>query len=241
MDYLEAIETRISRRTYLDTPIEQTKLQQLNDRIIKYNGEGDLAMVLIPDGSRAFNGLRKSYGMFKNVRTLIVLKGRKEDPNLKEKLGQYGELLVLEATGMGLGTCWVAGTFDRSSPVLDVGEKEEMTCVITVGNIAAEQSLKEKLVRGMTHRKTKPAEAFYQSDIPAPQWFSEGIRSVQKAPSAVNLQPVKFEYKNGIVKAYVEDDRYLTDLGIAKIHFALVTGGTFDLGNPGEYHGTDRK
>lgn len=236
MDYLKAIEERISRRTYLDTQVEPTKLKTLNDSINKYNQEVDLSMELVPDGSKAFNSLRKSYGMFKNVRTLLVLKGKKEDTHLKEKLGQYGELLVLEATGLGLGTCWVAGTFDRSSGVLNVGDKEELACVITVGNIAAEQTFKEKLVRGMTHRKTKAAEELYKSDVPAPQWLITGIQAVQKAPSAVNLQPVKFEYKNGVLTAYVDDDRFLTDLGIAKIHFSLAAGGTFELGNHGEYH-----
>lgn len=236
MDYLKAIDERISRRTYLDTPVEPNKIKTLNDSINKYNQEAELAMELIPDGSKAFNGLRKSYGMFKNVRTIIVLKGKKEDADLKEKLGQYGELLVLEATGMGLGTCWVAGTFDRNNGVLNVGDKEELVCVITVGNIAAEQTFKEKLVRGMTHRKTKAAEELYKSDVPAPQWLLTGIHAVQKAPSAVNLQPVKFEFRNGILTANVEEDRYLTDLGIAKVHFTLAAGGNFELGNHGEYH-----
>lgn len=236
MDYLEAIEQRISRRSYLDTPIDSNKRQQLKDIINKYNEEADLSVILVPDGSKAFNSLRRSYGMFKNVHTLIVLKGKKENPHLKEKLGQYGELIVLEATGMGLGTCWVAGTFDRGSSVFKVGEDEELTCVITVGNIVKDQSFKEKLVRNLTHRKTKPVEDFYTSDVPVPEWFLTGIQSVQRAPSAVNLQPVKFEYKNGDISAFVEDERFLTDLGIAKTHFTLAAGGAFELGNHGKYH-----
>lgn len=235
MDSLEAISTRISRRTYLDTPIEAKKLQQLENLIHKYNKEADLSMALIPDGSDAFNGLRKSYGMFKNIRTIIVLKGKKDDPNIKEKTGQFGEMIVLEATKMGLGTCWVGGTFERDNLVLRASEGEELTCVITIGNIAQDQSFKEKIIRNLTHRKTKPVEAFYEADAAIPQWFLTGIQAVQKAPSAVNLQPVIFDFKKGEVTAFVKEERFLTDLGIAKAHFSLATGGTFAVGNHGKF------
>ncbi len=235
MDYLEAINTRVSRRTYLDTPIEPKKLQQLENLIDQYNKAADLSMALVLDGSSAFNGLRKSYGMFKNVRTLIVLKGKKEDPNLKEKTGYYGEMLVLEATKMGLGTCWVGGTFDRDNAIFKAGKNEELTCVITIGNIETDQSFKEKMIRNLTHRKTKPIEAFYEADTAVPQWFLAGIQAVQKAPSAVNLQPVKVDYKKGVVTAFVKEERSLTDLGIAKAHFSLTAGGTFAFGNRGEF------
>ncbi|MGB8451762.1 MAG: nitroreductase family protein [Anaerocolumna sp.] len=55
-------------------------------------------------------------------------------------------------------------------------------------------------------------------------------------PAAVNKQPVKFEFKNGEISAFVEDERFLIDLGIAKTHFTLAAGGSFELGNHGKYH-----
>lgn len=236
MNNLEAIEQRKSRRSYLDTPVDQIKLNQLHGLIDTYNSEAGLSISLVLDGSRAFNGLSKSYGMFKNVRSLVALKGKKEDSNLKEKLGHYGEMIVLEATKMGLGTCWVGGTFDRKCDIANVKENEELSCVITIGNIAQEQTFRERLVHNIIHRKTKPLDAMYTSDSPVPQWFLDGMKAVQRAPSAMNLQPVKFEYKNGEVSAFVEDNRFLTDLGIAKIHFSLATSGSFELGNHGRHH-----
>lgn len=50
------------------------------------------------DGSSAFRKLRKSYGLFTNVRSLILMKGKKDDKDLKKKIGYYGE-------DLGLGTC----------------------------------------------------------------------------------------------------------------------------------------
>lgn len=50
------------------------------------------------------------------------------------------------------------------------------------------------------------------------------------------MQPVKFEYKNGEVSDYVEENCFLTELEIAKSHFSLAAGGSFEFGNHGKYH-----
>jgi nitroreductase len=236
MDYLEVIEQRRARRSYLETPVDKEKLDHLSSLIKRYNEEADLSITLVLDGTQAFGSFKKSYGMFKNVRSLIALIGKKQDPNQKEKLGYYGELLVLEATNLGLGTCWVGGTFDRGSKFVDIKQDEELVCVIPIGNIGQEKTFKEKLIHKMSHRKSKSIEELFKSDSPIPQWFMDGMKAVQKAPSAFNLQPVKFEYKNGKVTAFVEDTRFLTDLGIAKAHFSLTAGGSFEFGNHGDFH-----
>ena len=70
---------------------------------------------LIIGNGNAFNGFRKSYGMFSGVRNFIALVGGEIDAVALEKLGYFGELLALRCTALGLGTCWVGGTFDRKA------------------------------------------------------------------------------------------------------------------------------
>lgn len=236
MNYIEAINIRRSRRSYLDTPLPDEKLEHLKRLVSRYNAEGNLSIQLVEDGAKAF-GFGKDYGFFSGVRSLFALVGKSDDPNVREKIGHYGELLVLEATRLGLGTCWVGGTFDRSSDAWKVEEDEMLVGVIPFGNVAAENSLREKLIHKLIHRKTKSVKEFYSSDVDAPDWFLKGIRAVQSAPSAINRQPVRFEYKDGVTTAYV--DSYngfgLIDLGIAKLHFSIAAGGAFELGNHGEF------
>lgn len=238
MNSLEAIEKRRSRRTYLKTPIETEKISVIQGLIDEYNYRADLSIKLIADGSEAFNGLKKSYGLFKNVKTIIALGGKSNDIDLFEKIGRYGELLVLEATKMGLGTCWVGGTFDRESNMITMESDETLVCVITIGNIDNE-TLKEKLVHKIAARKTKTLDELYSSDCSVSDWFKSGMEAVQAAPSAKNIQPIKFEYKEGIVSAYIDaTDNYKfypVDLGIAKVHFELAAGGIFEIGNHGKY------
>jgi nitroreductase len=230
-EYLAAIENRKSRRTYTTEPIAQEKTDYLNSLIEKFNKEGSLSIAWIPDGEKAFTTL-KSYGMFKNVKSVIVLKGKHTTEDLYERIGHYGELLVLEATKLGLGTCWIAGTYDKKSNLFPLGEEEELVSLISIGNVLEERSFKEKLIYRTVRRKSRPLETFYTAEGKVPQWFIKGIEAVAKAPSAVNSQRVRFHYsKSGVTasvpKSWATDP---IDLGIAKLHFALATGGKFSFG-----------
>jgi nitroreductase len=234
----EAIFVRKSRRSYLNKKIDEQVLAKLNKLIEHCNDKANLSIELIEDGSDAFNGLHRSYGMFKGVRTIIALKGNKKDKNLKEKLGFYGELLVLKAVSFDLGTCWVGGSFHKNNRLFDLSNDESLVCVITLGYTKPVLSFKEKLIRNSTHGHVKSPEYFYKSDtIPIPHWFSEGIKAVQKAPSAINRQKYTFYYNKGIVSAHTENSAMfdLVDLGIAKVHFSIICGGHFDWGNGGVY------
>lgn len=235
-DYLAAIEKRQSRRTYSPEPIDERAERQLKQRIGQYNREGRLSVSWMDDGGAAFTAM-KSYGIFTNIRSVIVLKGPRSTPDLRERLGYYGELLVLEATAMGLGSCWIAGTFDRNSELFRLDEEEELVSLISVGNIQGAMSFKERLVYRTVGHRRKPLESFYSADSPVPPWFLSGIRAVAKAPSAVNSQRVRFRYSQEKVTASIPGNRETDpiDLGIAKLHFALAAGGVFEFGFHGEF------
>lgn len=230
-----AIENRVSRRKFEKEPITDREKEKIISLIDQLNEASGLTMTFLEDGSGAFQKLRKSYGMFTNIRSLILMKGKKNDKDLKEKVGYYGEDLVLSITDLGLGTCWVGGTFDKDE--LTVKDSEELACVVVVGKVAA-PSLKEKMMRSATHRKVKSMEERIISDQPLPQWVQNGMEAVLLAPSAKNTQKAKFKYENNILSAQIADDYALDliDLGIAKKHFDLEAGGTFELGNGGVFH-----
>lgn len=237
MDLMEAIQVRTSRRTYLETPISEDKVKRLEEKINEVNKPGRLGLKLILKEPSAFNKFRKTYGMFKGVQNYILLIGKTE-PDVKEKLGYYGEQLVLLATRLGLGTCWVGGTFDRSIGSAYLKADETFCGVILLGNVEEEKSWKERLISKVTHRKTKAIEEMMKAEGEVPEWFLSGMKAVQKAPSAVNAQPVTFTYQQGIVSAYASGKlgHEKIDLGIAKLHFEIgAGGGTWELKDKGKY------
>lgn len=234
MTDLEAIELRHSRRGYLDTPINPDSIRSLQGEIDEYNKISGLSIQFVEHGKEAFKGFHLGYGLFSGVQSYIAIVGKKTDNDLLEKAGYYGEKLVLKATGFGLGTCFVGGTFNRNKTSCIIKEDETLAIVITIGNVEEKKGMKENLLYKLAHRGTKAIDQMYVSDSQVPDWFLQGMKAVQKAPSAVNLQPVLLHYQNGTVTAEVKNVSHLqlVDLGIAKLHFEIGSGmGQFELGN----------
>lgn len=234
MDYTKAIELRSSRRTYTDMPIEKTSMERLNNLIALCNSESGLNLQMYVNDNNAFTGLKMSYGLFKNVRNYIALVGKKDDNNLHEKLGYYGEKIVLEATLLNLGTCWVGGTYDKKTCKCEVADDEVLIGIITIGHVPDDRTLKERIIYSLIHRKTKEIKDMLSSDTEIPKWMLKAMKAVQRAPSAINMQPVRFEYKNGQLSANIirNNGFELIDLGIAKLHFEIGSSniGKWELG-----------
>ncbi len=239
MDEQGAVARRCSRRRYTGQKIAPEAVSQLLASIGAHNKEADLSMQLVTNNGDAFDGFRKSYGMFSGVRNYIALVGKLKDAHRMEKEGYYGERLVLEATAMGLSTCWVGTNYDKASCVCVLKADETLDCVIAIGYADEKRSMREKFMESVTHRKSKTLEQMIRCDAPTlPDWVSSGMRCVMKAPSARNLQPVVFRCQGGTVTASVEEtaERVLIDLGIAKRHFEIgAGGGRWDLGNGAEF------
>ena len=238
MTLLQAIDHRRSRRKYLPEPINTQTKESLQALAAEYSEKSGARIELVFDNPAAFDGLRKTYGMLTGVRNYAGLIVDPGDKQAVERLGYYGELLMLHAVALDLGACWVGGSFDRACCPFKLIDCEEIICTISLGVTKEKNSLRESLIYGVTHRKTKTIEDMMSIDAPAPDWFMTGMEAVQKAPSAVNKQPVMFHYKNGIVSASVENPGSMTllDFGIAKLHFELgAGGGTWDWGNGGVF------
>ena len=238
-DLYRAVFQRCSRRNYSDIPLTPEDVEALRALIVELCGNGDRRIRLVLNDGEAFNGFRKSYGVFSGVQNYIALIGNKPDMVEIEKLGYYGEWLVLKATALGFGTCWVCGTFDRASCNLDLTNSERIIGVITIGYVPSKWGGREKLIYSTVRRNTKTLEELYTSDFAAPNWFLAGIKAVQRAPSAANRQPVIFSYTDGVVTAAIEKmsgEYNALDLGIAKLHFEIgAGGGEWEFGNGAKF------
>ncbi len=225
MTLLDAAKIRISRRAYIPELLSDEKkaaLQKVIDGLCERSG---LKIVLMENGEDCFS-LFKSYGMFSGVKSYFALAGRADDEKLHEKVGYYGEELVLEATRLGLGTCWVAGSYDKTSTDIGLADGESLICVVSVGEIKKAENLKEKFISGVIKTKRKsPAELCKNYDG-SPEWFRKGMDCVANAPSARNKQLVIFELTPHGVGTELLSSYSVNkiDLGIAEYHFELGSG-----------------
>lgn len=231
---IQAMKQRISRRNFTKDKLRANEIETIEHWTNQINAISALSLQFLEDGSKAFSHLKKSYGIFSNVHAMILMKGNVADLNLKEKIGYYGETLLLKIVTLGLGTCWVGGTYDKNE--LDIPEKETLIGVILVGNI--DKSMKDIFLRQVIGRNRKSIEKRIVTDAPLPEWILQGLEAVKIAPSAKNSQKPLFRYEKGVLRAEVleEEPFDLVDLGIAKKHFELgAAHGTFELGNGGAF------
>lgn len=221
MTIQEAIEARHSVRAYKEQPLADEAVKVLEEEIAVVNHDAQLHVQLIMNEPKAFLGPFAKYGKFRGVSNYLVMAGTKAD-DLDERIGYYGEHLVLLAQTLGLNTCWVGLSYTKvpGTYVLDEGEK--IACYIAIGYGETQ---------GSSH-KIKTIEQVSSTRAISPIWFKKGVEAALLAPTAVNQQKFSFEYvgmENGIHKVHAKKGFSLVgytqmDLGIAKYHFEIGAG-----------------
>lgn len=220
MTLLEAVSARHSVRKYVDKELSADIIAALQDKIAECNKVGNLNIQLVQNETRAFTGML-SYGQFSGVKNYLVMVGKKSK-DLDERVGYYGEQLVLYAQTLGLNTCWVGLSYRKVPEAYNIGKEEKLVCMIALGYGE---------IQGVGHKIKTVEQVSNASDI-TPSWFKKGVEAALLAPTAVNQQKFSFEYvgmnnnrhqvkaKKGIsMIGYTQ-----IDLGIAKYHFEIGAG-----------------
>ena len=220
MTLLEAIDARRSVRRYISRPLEREAVDCLRAKIDECNSKGNLHIQLVLNERKGFSGML-AYGSFSGGENYIVMAGRRAD-DLDERVGYYGEQIVLLAQQLGLGTCWAGLSYRKVKGAYALDSEEKVACMISLGYPDD---------AGRKH-KCKSVEDVSNASVSTPEWFEQGVRAALKAPTAVNQQKFYIEY------AGVKDGRHSVrarrlfsvvgytsmDLGIVKLHFEIGAG-----------------
>lgn len=216
MQIYDIIKSRHSVRKYIDKEIASDVLLALRNEIDICNKEGDLNIQLVLGDKTAFSGLRAGYGSLKGVSNYIVMAGKK-GATLSERLGYYGERIVLKAQELGLNTCWVGLSFayndNKELYQLEKGETKKLIITIGYGETAGHE------------RKSKSFEEVAVVNGDVPEWFKRGVEYALYAPTAMNQQKFKFYLDGNKVRLKYALAFYgNVDKGIVKYHFELGAG-----------------
>ena len=218
----EAIKARHSVRAYKAQPLAEEIVKVLEKEIEGQNCQGHLHIQLIKNEPKAFQGKLAKYGKFSNVTNYLVMAGQKAE-DLDERIGYYGEHLVLLAQTLGLNTCWVGLSYSKIPGTYVLEEGEVIKAYIAIGYGETQ---------GVGHKIKTVGKTSNASDI-TPSWFRKGVEAALLAPTAVNQQKFFFEYvpakdskpaqviakRNFSLIGYTQ-----LDLGIAKYHFEVGAG-----------------
>jgi nitroreductase len=199
----EIIRARSSWRSYDGRPLEPEDRARLEDFLASseagpFGGRARLKLVEASAEDRA--ELRKlgTYGMVRGARTFLAGAVRRGAMDL-EDYGCVFERAVLEATALGLGTCWLGASFDHSgfARAIDLRKDEIIPAVSPVGYVASTRSLVDATTRFFARSGKRKAweELFFDGDFATPLAaeaagpYAEVLEMVRLAPSASNRQP----------------------------------------------------
>jgi nitroreductase len=257
----ELIRDRYSCRVYQETPIEPEQAMQLQE----FAGSlttgplgSPLRFILTMSGGKESDELKGlgTYGFIKKPAGFI-LGASGEEPYTLEDFGYGMEAIILYAASLGLGTCWLGGTFKRSSfsEKIRLTNGETLPAVTSIG-YPAEKSRVHRIRKLAGSDRRLPWNAlFYESESgnalkkENSGQYAEVLEMVRLAPSASNYQPWRivketnhfhfFLQRNKSLKPGSPLNRLLgmadlqrVDMGIAMCHFELMA---LELGLSGKW------
>ncbi len=237
---------RKSVRTFTPEPLGVEVRNHLHAEITQIvTLEACIKFQLIENDPSPFSSFKASYGVFKNASNYIACVIDTSFPNAMQKAGYYAQQIVLYATSLGLGTCFVSGTYDRAKIKAQFRPDWYMPFIIVVGNPSEEKpSMMARLIKSSIAKKFDAKDVLAPTAIPFDEVavkypkFIEGLKGVAYAPSAMNRHPVRVEIQEvegaPVVKAFTEKDSEINqiNLGIALYNWEKIVGGCWDFGTP---------
>lgn len=230
--WLEAARARHSRRSFDGTPLAPEVVAALQEAVARWRPSGSARITVLPEAPEdIFRGIVGGYGRIAGAPSALVMIGNSKGPVAQASVGFAGEAIVLEATALGVGTCWVGGMFDGGavSRTIELAEGESVLAVSPLGTPLQKVTTTERVVYGM--RKPKPRKPVTEiaprmEGGDWPTWTRPGVEAARIAPSAHNRQPWRFRPEAGsVVVSFDGPDTPMVskrlDCGIAMLHFEI--------------------
>ncbi len=263
MTISETIKLRRSCRTYRDAPVEAGKRAELHtfleaNRATPFGSAVRFALVDLDDLDADARRPLGTYGVIRGARLFIAgVVGA--GPRAMEDFGFAMERNILAATALGLGTCWLGGTFRRSGFAgrMNPGDGELLPAITPVGYPGEARSLTDRFFRfsAGSDRRKEWHELFADGDPETPLAresagaYATPLECVRAAPSASNKQPWRivrqgsaFHFFLARTPGYDRMPKGIplqnVDMGIALCHFELAAAerglaGRWGIGDPG--------
>jgi hypothetical protein len=202
---IETMRKRQSVRTFDTKNIQYSHFQFINEYINNqtnltgpFGGKSKIELVQVTDNVTDKGIKLGTYGFIKNPRAYLV--GVAE--NSKYPLLDFAycfHTLVLHLTELGMGTCWMGGTFSRNSfeKEIEIGEGEFIPGITPIGYPSQKQRMVDKALRYAVKADNKKSweKLFYDASFEvslakekAGEWEIP-IEMVRLGPSASNKQP----------------------------------------------------
>jgi hypothetical protein len=209
-DWYPAVNVRCSKRSYdKSRPMGSAVREKLHAACADFKPyPGARAVFVSEPPDDIFANAMGFYGNIKNAPSFLAFIGDMSDLNVQEKMGYTGEGIILEATSLGLGTCWVALTYNSKSvsPMIKLAGNEKLLAVSPVGYTV---------------------EKWTFEGPQWPKWARAAAEAARLAPSATNRQPWNLTIGKDSITISIKSTGMdfnvskRLDCGIAMLHIEL--------------------
>lgn len=263
---IETMKYRQSIRTYDTKKVSETDYKRIieyiaaEDNLIgPFGNKGRIELIQVNNNVSEKGIKLGTYGFIKNPQVYLV--GLCE--NKKYSLLEFAFIfhkLVIYLTELGLGTCWMGGTFSRNSfeREIQLAEGEFIPCITPSGYPQQKQRVFDKALRYVVKADNKKPwdQLFFDGSFANPLEKTNALRfeipieMVRMGPSASNKQPWRLVLSEDRQKChfYIEHtpnystrlgyDMQILDIGIAMAQFELACSeleikGRWKVADPG--------
>ena len=239
----ETIRARRSVRSYQNRPLSQADraaVQTLLDEVCKAETPfpARLQMRLLEAKPGTDTEKLGTYGVIRGASAFVGVAVKNEETAM-EAVGYSFEKFVLAATAMGLGTCWLAGTFNRDQfeNAMELAEDDVFLIACPIGYPSKKKTLVNSVFRRVSGSdQRKPWDALFFDGVfgrplsrEAVGEYAFPLEMLRLAPSAANRQPWRIVRQDNSFHFYREaaaGNKYPYDLprldvGIGACHFHM--------------------
>ncbi|MFP5111948.1 nitroreductase family protein [Bacillaceae bacterium C204] len=246
---IETMQKRQSIRTYETQKITTDHLKEINDYFNEENNligpfgkKGQIELVEVTNNVTDKGIKLGTYGFIKNPSAYIIGITENNQYSLVDFAYTF-QKLILFLTELGIGTCWMGGTFNRNSfeKEIQLDERRFIPCITPIGYPKQKQRVFDKAVRLVVKADNKKSwdKLFYDANFERTLTKENAgllevpIDMVRLGPSASNKQPWRLVVSDDrkVCHFHIEHtpnystklgyDMQLLDIGIAMCQFDL--------------------
>lgn len=229
--WLPAAAVRRSWRSFIRKPLDEERLARVERVCREFRPFPEARVELVREPvEKVATGVVGGYGRVSGAPCYLAFIGRMGSNHVQECAGYTGEGLILEATSLGLGTCWVGGFFRPGAVARSVrlAGDEAVIAISPIGIVSSVPSLTDitfKAISGSSRRRE--LERLVEGGRVPEGGIKAALEAARRAPSARNRQPWRFRITDGTVTVFTgceKQDSKLSprlDCGIAMLHLEL--------------------
>lgn len=237
----ETVKKRHSVRSYLERPVSADQKEQIQTYIAGLSNPFsiEVSFHLLENKPSASGEKLGTYGMIKGASDFVGASVAPGELGL-EALGYSFEQLILYLTSLGLGTCWLGGTFDRSgfSAAMKLKKGDLFPAISPIGYSQEKRRVMDSMARWIAKSDQRLSwdTMFFKGDFSHTLTQAEAgeyafpLEMLRLAPSAGNKQPWRVVQDRSTYHFYemrsMKDNKLgidiqRTDVGIGACHFHL--------------------